>query len=51
MVAKLGSTNKPPRTPKGEKEETSKPINVENGESGASTKKESSKREASKNNV
>jgi hypothetical protein len=51
MVAKLSSTKKLRRTPKGEKEETSKPFNLENGESGASTENESSKGEASKDNI
>jgi hypothetical protein len=50
MVAELGST-KLRRTPKGEKEQTSKPFNLENGESKASMEKESSKGEASKDNV
>jgi hypothetical protein len=51
MATKLGSVKKLPRTPKGEKEETSKPFNLKNGERGASTKKESSKGETSKDNV
>jgi len=51
MAAELGSIKKLPRILKGEKEEPSKPFNLENGERGASTKKESSKGEASKDNV
>jgi hypothetical protein len=49
--AKLGSTKKLPKTWKDEKEKTFKPLNPESGEGGASTKKESSKGEASKDNI
>jgi hypothetical protein len=39
-MAKLGSTKKIPKTPKGEREETSKPLNPESGERGALMEKE-----------
>jgi hypothetical protein len=48
---KLGFAKKLPKTPKGEKEKTFKPLNPESGEGGASRKKESSKGEASKDNI
>jgi hypothetical protein len=35
-MVELGSTMKLPRTPKGEKEKTSEPLNLESGEKGAS---------------
>jgi len=50
-MAKLGYAKKLPKTPKGEKEKTIKPFNPESGEGGASTKKESSKGEAFKDNI
>ncbi len=34
MVAKLGSAKKLPRMPKGESEETFRPLNLESGENG-----------------
>jgi hypothetical protein len=37
--------------PKGEREEASRPLNPKIGEGGASTRKESSKKEAFKDNV
>jgi hypothetical protein len=42
-MAKLGSTKKLPKTPKGKREETFKPLNLESGERGALTKKVFSK--------
>jgi hypothetical protein len=42
-MAKLGSTKKLPKTPKGEREETFRPFNLESGERGALTEKEFSK--------
>jgi hypothetical protein len=50
-TAELGSTNKLSKTPKGEREETSGPFNPKSGGGGASVEKESSKGEASKDNV
>jgi hypothetical protein len=50
-MAKLGSTKKIPKTPKGEREETSKPLNPESGERGALMEKEFSKGKTSKDNV
>jgi hypothetical protein len=50
-VAEWGSTKKLPKTPKGEREEASKPLNPKSGEGGASIRKESSKKEASKDSV
>jgi hypothetical protein len=49
--AKLGFAKKLPKTQKGEMEKTFKPLNPESGEGGTSTKKESSKGEASKDNI
>jgi hypothetical protein len=42
-MAKLGSTKKLPKTPKGEREETFKPLNPESGERRALTEKVFSK--------
>ncbi len=50
-MAKLGSTKKLPKTSKGEKEKTFKPLNLERGEGRTSMEKESSKGEASKDNI
>jgi hypothetical protein len=50
-MAELSSVKKLPRTPKGEREKTSRPFNLESGEKGASTRKECSKGEASKDSV
>jgi hypothetical protein len=50
-VAKLGFVKKLPKTLKGEREKTYSPLNLESGEKGASTRKECSKGEASKDNV
>ncbi len=50
-VAELGSAKKLPKTPKGEREKASRPLNPKSGEKGASTWKESYKREASKDNI
>jgi hypothetical protein len=50
-TTKLGSAKKLPKTPKGEREETFGPVNLESGEGGASTKKEASKEETSKDNI
>lgn len=50
-VAKLGSAKKLSKTLKGEMEKASRPLNPESGEIGASTWKESCKREASKDNI
>ncbi len=50
-VVELSSTKKLPKTPKGNKEKTSRPLKPESGEKGASTGKESSKREASKDTI
>jgi len=47
----LGSTKKLPKIPKGEKEEISKPLNPKSKEGWALPEKESSKGEASKDNV
>lgn len=47
----LSSTKNLPKTPKGEREEASRLLNPKSGEGGASIGKESSKGEASKNNV
>jgi hypothetical protein len=51
VVGKLSSVNKLPKAPKGEREDTSRPFNLESGEKGPSTRKECSKGEASKDNV
>ncbi|CAM6019887.1 unnamed protein product [Sphagnum balticum] len=50
-MAKLGFVKKLPKTSKGEREETSRPLNLGSGEKGASTRKECSKGEASKDSV
>ncbi|CAK9272386.1 unnamed protein product [Sphagnum jensenii] len=50
-MVELGSANKLSKTPKGEREETIGPFNPKSGEGGASIEKESSKGEASKDNV
>jgi hypothetical protein len=50
MVVELGFT-KLRGTLQGEKKKISKPFNLDNGESGASMEKESSKGEASKDNI
>ncbi len=47
-VIELNSTKKFPKTPKVEREETSRPFNLQSGQRRALMKKESSKREASK---
>lgn len=50
-VAELGFAKKLSKTLKGEMKKASKPFNPESGEIGASTWKESWKREASKDNI
>jgi len=50
-VVELGSTKKLPKTPKGKKEEDSRPLNPKSGEGRALTRKEFSKKEASKDSV
>ncbi len=50
-MVELGSTKKLPKMPKGEREETSKPLNLESGQKGASTEKECSTWESSKDSV
>lgn len=50
-VDELGSAKKLPKTPKGEREEAYGPLNPKSGEGGASTRKESAKREASTDNI
>jgi hypothetical protein len=50
-MAKLGSTKKLPKTSKGEKEKTFEPLNLEREEGRTSMEKESSKGEASKDNI
>jgi hypothetical protein len=51
VMAELGFVKMLPMTPKDEREETSRPFTLESGEKGASTRKECSKGEASKDNV
>jgi hypothetical protein len=51
VVAKLDSTKKVSKMPNGRKEEMSLPLNVESTKGRASTKKNSSKREALKDEV
>jgi hypothetical protein len=50
-TVELGFTTKLSKTLKGEREETSRPLNPKSGEGGASTEKEYSKGEASKDNI
>ncbi len=50
-TTKLSFAKKLPKTPKGEKEKTSRPFNPKSGEGGASTKKEASKGKSSKDNI
>ncbi len=50
-TTKLGFAKKLPKTPKGEREETFGPLNLESREGRASTEKEASKKKASKDNI
>ncbi len=50
-TTKLGSAKKLPKMPKGEKEKAFGPFNSKNMDGGASTKNESSKWEASKDEI
>ncbi len=50
-TTELSSAKKLLKTPKGEREETSRPLNPKSGEGGASTKKEASKGKSSKDNI
>jgi hypothetical protein len=51
VATKLGFAKKLPKKLKGEREKTSKPLNLGSADGGASTKKESSKGTTSKDNL